>query len=724
MTRHAVRPSRFAHFFAIATGLFGCGSSEAEAEPELPPPGDAIVRFDLADAPMALGAVPWPSELYRDASGRIAIGELPNPMTDAPTLVATRELLGARDGFCATCNAVFAIEGGLDLDALPDAGEGEPDLHDAVVLVDVDPESPELGRTFPLRWQWDEAAGWLSLRPARGVALSGARRYAYVVTDAASGADELPIGPAPRFSAVLESDDTDDSLSTAVDVMTPVLDTLDELGLSRAHVRGLAPFTTEDPTADLRAIRAAVHAAAPATVHVDAVFTGDAIDELLGVPGEDRPGIDVPPAEGVAGAASIRHATTAIVVAGRFTAPRFVDGSGSEVGATSRDDAGDPIARSHEDVPFLLIVPEGIDLSRAPVVIAHHGFNASRITGFVLADTAGRAGFAVLAIDAYQHGERAASARDEEHAMRGGLDGADGFSETQPLDVSARVFGLTGGDPSLTLLPAYPLAAFEQFAADVMSAVRLVHGGDLQALRDADPGLAGLAFDPDRIAFVGNSMGAVVGTAVVAVEPLVRAAVLDVMPGSIVETLAESGEFRPLTTDVLLPRIGVTGPFDEVERALLFDPTVDLYRWALEPVDPLALAPYLVRERVAGPAPHLLVQLAGHDEVAAPPASESVVAAAGIPAAGDLRFAPIDPVVLPLVSGADAPAVAAVRWDGAMHGMLEVARQTSRYAEPLDVPLKPADAPLSRANPLESVHAQIETFLATFAAGGPVTVIP
>jgi dienelactone hydrolase len=691
--------------------LTACGESEADP---LPPPGDAIVRFDLADAPMRLGAVPWPSELYRDAKGRIALGEIDNPYSSAPMLTATRELLATRDGFCTTCNIVLEIEGGL----IPPDVRDAPQLDDALVLVDVDPESPELGRTFPLRMQWDESAGRLSLRPARGSTLAARRRYAFVVTDAAHGSDDLPIGPAPTFAAV--RDGTDDRWAHATATLEPALAELEALGLPRARVRGLAAFTTEDPTADLRAIRSVIRAGPPAAAIVDRVFTGDAIDDLLGVPATDRPGIDVRPAEGIDGTSSIRHATTAIVIAGRFPAPRFVEGSGTDVGATTRDAAGSPIATRVEDVPFVLIVPRDVDLRRLPVVVAHHGFNASRVTGFALADTAGHAGFAVLAIDAYQHGDRAASATDGEHAMRN-VDGPDGFAETVALDVSARVFGLLPPDPALTLYPAYPLGAFEQFAADAMAAVRFVADGDLSSLRAADPILAQLAFDRERIAYLGNSMGAVVGTSVATVEPDVRAVVLDVMPGSIMETLAESGEFRPLSEDLLMPRIGVDEEFDEIERAMLFDPTVDLFRWVLEPVDPLALARSLVHERVAGSAPHILVQLAGHDEVAAPPASESVLAAAGIPAQGELRFAPVEPIALPLE---DAPAIAAIRFDGAMHGMYEVAQQTSRYAAPLDVPLLLVDPPVARTNPIEAVHVQIETFLASFGSGGPVVIVP
>jgi NAD(P)-dependent dehydrogenase (short-subunit alcohol dehydrogenase family) len=355
----------------------------------------------------------------------------------------------------------------------------------------------------------------------------------------------------------------------------------------------------------------------------------------------------------------------------------------------------------------------------------HHGFNASRTTGFAIADTAGRAGFAVLAIDAFQHGERAASATDQKHAMRGNLGGADGFAETTTFDVSARTFGLLGAPADLTLFPGYPLGAFEQFAADALSAIHLVRTGDPSALQAADPVLAGLAFDSARIAFVGNSMGAVVGTAVVNVEPDIDAAVLNVLPGSIMETLAESGEFRALMESVLLPQLGVSTDFDELERAMLFDPTVDLYRWVLEPVDPLALARTLTRERVAGPPPHLLVQLAGHDEVAAPPASESVIAAAGIAGVGQFVFADVEPVELPLpAAGAEpgAATIAAVRFEDAMHGMLEVASQASHYEDPLVPPLQPREAPTDLANPIVAVHAQLEAFLLGFRTTGQAAI--
>ncbi|HET6582720.1 MAG TPA: hypothetical protein VFG69_04720 [Nannocystaceae bacterium] len=721
MTRIAAGRRRLAIAIVLCASTGGCAEPDDE-EPE--PASTSSIRFaPVADGPLAFGAVPFPSELYRDADGRIAIGALPNPLTDEPMFAAIRGELAMRSGFCASCNITFVVDGELSSETLPASAAigATADLDDPVVLVDVDPDSPELGRAFPLRVQFEPATGRLAIRPARGHVLHGARRYAAVVTTDVRGGDDLPLAPSVDFAAVREGA-TEPALARAIAAIEPTLATLDELGLDRDRIAGLATFTTEDPTTDLRSLRASLHAAAVPAVVVDQVWSGAALDELLGIPASDGPGIDRAPAAGTEGTSAIAHATTAYVVSGTITAPRFVAGSGTDVGALERDADGRPVAGSTDDVPFVLIVPKAVDLQRLPVVVAHHGFNASRTTGFALADTAGAAGFAVLAIDAYQHGARASSADDRIHAMRGDVDGPDGFAETSQLDVSARVFGLTGGAPDMTLFPGYPLAAFEQFAADVMTTVRFVREGDLAAIRAADPALAMLAFDPERVTYVGNSMGAVVGTSVVVAEPDVHAFVLDVMPGSIVETLAESAEFRPLMETLLLPVLGVEPTFDEVERAMLFDPTVDLVRWMLEPVDPLALAPALVGDRET-PAPDLLVQLASHDEVAAPTTSESVVAAAGIPGVGAFAFATIESVTTPVRGNVDGATIAAMRWEPAMHGMLEVSRQSSRWDEPLEPPLVARDA-TTITNPIEGVHAQIEGFLTSFREDGRATIVP
>jgi hypothetical protein len=428
-------------------------------------------------------------------------------------------------------------------------------------------------------------------------------------------------------------------------------------------------------------------------VTIDRWRRADEIDELLGVPSEDRPGIDVPPAPGVAGTRSIVHGSISDVITGSFLAARIVSGTGTDIGTPLRDTQGQIVAGVREAVPFVLTLPKVPAGGQFPLAVAHHGFNASRVTGFAWAETAARAGVAVLAIDAFQHGERAASARDTMHAVRGDLAGADGFAETDALDVSARVFGVVGAAEGLQLFTGYSLGALLQFGADIASAVRVVRDGALaQALRDHG-GAEFAGFDTQRIGFIGNSLGAVVGASVLVAEPDVHFAVQNVPPGSIVETLAQSPEFRPLVDALFLPILGVGGPFDEVDRHLLFDPLVDLSRWILEPIDPLALAPYLVLDPVRqGTPPEILFQVAALDEVAAQLATQSMLAATG--------------------------AVNVTRYDPAGHGMLEVLNQSSRYEPPAAPPFVSRPAELPIANPIVAEHEEIEAFLAD-SVGSP-----
>jgi hypothetical protein len=668
---------------AVHASLSGCPPASVPS---------AVARFELSQkGAMDWGDVPFPSDLYRDEAGAIRIGALPTTTEETPLLSAMRDLLQKRDGFCATCNSYFSIDGEIDVAGLP---AGSASASDAVLLADVDSSSPERGRLFPLSVEWNAQRHLLGVRPVRGIALHRNRRYAAVLTNALHASDGSPVAPTETFRQVRSRRTSDDAaIERARATLAPTFDELERIGVGRSRIAALASFTTEDVTADVVAARAAVQGGAPLEVVIERRRRGAEIDELLGIPSEDRPGIDVPPAEGVAGTRSIAHGWIDEVITGYFVAPRIVTGAGTDIGTALRDERGQIVAGAREHVPFVLTLPAVPAGAQVPVVVAHHGFNASRVTGFASANTAARVGVAVLAIDAFQHGERAASAHDDVNAIRGDLPGADGFAETVVLDVSARVFGLVGAAPGLELFPAYSLGAFLQFCGDITSAVRVVREGTLaQALRDG--GLAEFdGFDTGRIGFIGNSLGAVVGASVLVAEPDVRFGVQNVQPGSIVETLALSPEFRPIVDGLFLPIFGIEGPFDEVERHLLFDPVIDLSRWILEPIDPLALAPYLLLDPVRqGGAPQMRFQIAALDEVAAPLATQSMLAATG--------------------------STHVTRYDPAAHGMLEVVDQSSLYVPPAAPPFVLRDVELPIANPIVPEHDEIAAFLAANVTAG------
>ena len=526
---------------AVNAALDGC--------PVRPAPS-AVAHFAPATNAMDWGDVPFPSDLYRDATGAIRFDVADGRTDTRPARCATR---WQRDGFCATCNVYFPVEGEIDLATLP--ANDTPALGDAVLLADVDPQSPERGRLFPLRLEWNPARHLLALRPVAGIALHRSRLYAAVLTTALQPARPA-VAPGGTFrQARRRSSSADAEIERARTVLAPALDELERLGIGRNRIVALASFTTEDVTADVLSARAAVQGGPPFEVVIERWRRGEEIDELLGIPGEDRPGIDVPPAAGVAGTRSIVHGAIGDIISGYFVAPRIVSGTGTDIGTALRDERGAIVAGPREHVPFLLTLPAVRTGAPVPIVVAHHGFTASRTTCFASSNTAARAGVAVLAIDAFQHGDRAATTHDDVNAIRG-VPGPDGFAETDNLDVLAHVFGLVGAAPGLELFPGYPVGAFLQFGADVASAVRVAREGSLaQALRDGGmPDFAG--FDPQRIGFIGNSLGAVVGASVLTAEPDVRAGVQNVPPGSIAETLAQSPAFRPLVDSLFLPAWG------------------------------------------------------------------------------------------------------------------------------------------------------------------------
>jgi hypothetical protein len=654
----AVSPSARASFVLfLSFAIAGC-RDDAESGP--------VARF-ATGAALALDAAPFPGD-FRRVDGALTIGALPTTKSDAPVFERLRALLASRDGFCATCNVYFPVDGALDPASVPRATEGGP--TDAVVLIDASPDSPEYGRFFPLETEWSARRTTLALRPAPGIALRPRHRYAAAITNSLHGAD----GAALRASGAFEP-------------LRPELSAdLVAAGVAAERIVAATVFSTEDVLADLRDARTEVWRGEAPTVVVDRVWrAGEELDELMGVPSEDRAGIDVPPAEGEEGTRSIRHEGVALVIGGRLLAPRLVSGIGVEIGELTRDSAGRVTRASIDEVPFVLSIPEGADLGALPVVIHQHGFNASRATGFVLMETLARAGAAVFSVDAYQHGERAASARDELHALRGeGVEGADGIAETDLLDVSARVFGLSGVAAGEELYPGFPLSAFVQFSADVCSSVRFVVEGDLAPLREADASLVGLGF-VERVGYVGNSMGAVVGTGVMSAEPRIDRAVLDVPPGSIIDTLAISPAFRPLVMFVFMPMLGLDGAqFDELEARTVMHPLIDLYRWAFEPIDPLALARHLELDREVEGTPSILFQTAALDEVAWTRATDAFLEA--------------------------AQASLVTRYEEAGHGMMEVQAERSAWEPPYEPPLELRLEPVDLSNPIDAVHDEITAF--------------
>ena len=719
----------------------------------------AVIRVVSLGSPGAPDFLP--SAFPSDATWRTETGvRLPSwprrARADGALLDLLESTLAARDGFCTTCNVYFPLDvptpasradGGpgfgkaIDESTLP-RHLGDSDMgaeqapsgmtasaDDSVLLMDADPASPGLGALVPIAISYDAERQLLILRPARGHVLRQSRRYAAIVTNRVLDVSGRPVAADENFRRLRDGEGATAGIDLGADGFP-----LDEItagnlrsAVAAASVLGVAPseivamtvFTTDAVTDDVERLWQLDTEGPAPTARLERRYPNEDtdLDGLFGIPAQARPGSDIVAAEGTEGRLGMVHATVGHVLLGSFPATRITSGEGADLGVPLRDEAGNLLQSGTDAVPFALVIPDARPAGPVQVLITQHGLLGSRAQALALADTAGAAGVAVLAIDAFQHGARAATATDERNAIRD-LPGADGLSEADDDDVLMRVFALRGAPDGLSMHPGAQLGTLLQMASDLMTTVRLVQEGGLDPLVAAIPELAAITFDRQRIHLHASSLGTLAARAVVVAGGGAVARVMwTVPPGSVAETIEESITFRPLADLLIHPRFGV-GSLDEIRHKAVFEPWVDAMRWALESIDPLALSPYVLTAPIHDqPPPLLRCQLAGLDSIAAPPATESMVAATGLPMVGPATFAAIDGIDAledGMVTSPSGPVGAGChRFAVANHFMLTRSRETSSHTPPLVPPLMRRAMVIEFDNPTVEVHRQITDMLQT-----------
>lgn len=688
-------------------------------------PGPASVHFVVPDVGVIdWGEVPFPSDLYRDASGAIAIGALPVPARFQRAWEGVRDQVSLRSGFCVACGIFFRIDGALDPTSVPaDAAVGgSASLADAILLVDVEPGSSDEGTLIPLRVEWRPADGWLGVRPVRGVVLRARHHYAAVVTSRLRAADGSSLAASPLFASVRDGESgTSPALVRARGVIGPALDAVVAAGVERASIVGLAPFTTDDVTRDqVRLEELQTDAALPVPVAtVTRSFTTAAeLDELFGVPATPGLASDLLAADGTS--YGLDHTHVGAVVLGTFGAPRVIGGSGAEIGLPLRDASGDLELGASEDVPYALAIPSGVSPTALPVVVVLHGGGDSRAITFAFAEALARRGVAVLGIDLPLHGDRSLHPVDARNQLRQ-IDGTDGMSETSALDLFAAYAASAPPDPDLTGSMAYVEGLFVQTDADAHATLRFARLGDLSAIQAVAPELATLSFDASRIGMIGVSLGACT-EAILATDTRVSAAAMTIHGESLLEEIAESYTLRAPYEGALFSRWGVPRGLDETTEHLMFEPLWNLALWLVDRTAPgsLARATFAEPAASAGPRPDLLLVFGELDEEATLPGSDALTRALGLPGVGTFSYAPVPTATLPvqanLASGTETVTAAAVRWADATHLALYVSSQPSKVAPPVAPPFALRTTQLDVVNPTDAIQTQLATFLSSRTA--------
>ncbi len=556
---------------------------------EVEPPSSlpqALFTPSATPSETPLGLVPFPHDLYRDEQGQLKLTGFPNQSGVLADLV--QELESSTRGFGTTSGFFVSFADQIDESLLPvDGGESLRD-NSTLSLVDIDPDSNERGRRWPIYWRYNETETaylpphTLSVRLLEGIALRADTTYALIVTDeiaSASETSQMMFADAPP---------AEESLSQLWSTYEPLRTWLSSLEEGAPSLAGASIFTTQDPISELFSLRDFVHSLpAPNAREI----------ESLGVQ---------------------RGIVNYEILVGRYTAPRFQAGEipyKTEGGGIVFEADQSPIIQGEEDLRFSISIPEG-DMPEGgwPIVLYAHG-TGGNYQSFFRGDISlslAKKGLATISIDQIHHGERDGGLCDT------GVD----YSQC----VSLLFFNF--------LVPKAGRDNVRQSAIDYVSLLRMVQGLEIPADRSAFEQIA--RFNPNKIMFMGHSQGGLNGALFLAIEPQVLGGVLSGAGSNIAISLEQ--KTKPFDVNRLLTlALNVS-----VDQALdRWHPTLTLLQTFIEPGDSSNFARFWFHEPKEGYPPKSILMTIGMRDEYTPPETNFALAVAG-------RVPLVEPIAEPI----------------------------------------------------------------------------
>jgi pimeloyl-ACP methyl ester carboxylesterase len=690
------------------------------------------------DAP-AYGRAPYPTDALREGPRLGPIAGL------AGMAQQHHELIGAHlrelDGFGLRPTVEFFIQGAIDEDSIPAATRT---LGDALMVLDVDPDTAEAGAPVPFEWRYDVARNVIAGAPAIGTQLREGTRYAAVLTTDVKGANGAPVYGAAELARL--DVDPPARWHTTAEAYTE-LRAIPDL---RSRIAGIAVFTTQrasDVLVHARNVIANISAVpAPELRFTDLALifdTPQALDVLLGQARRHssglRAGQEIWGADNPSG---IAHEHIAVVATGTTTVPRFrgddcveaspgctPDGPGDETFSLGAQ--GVPKVLSIDTIPISVVLPRGVvPASGFPVVVFGHGLGGSRHDMLALAEPLTRQGYAVVAIDQWGHGSR-----------YNNIDAGNNLGDKPDFTGSRALRDGFGDDTG----PSAYLDFFEGFLN--MGAIRdsirqsTLDFARVAQLIQSNPALTALGspfsatprFDPTRVAYLGQSFGAIIGANLSAIEPSIDLFVLGVAGGGLVDYIFPNS---PSIADddtgalqVAEVQYGATGTLDK------FHPLVGALQSVFDGADSLTFARHALRDRftienqVVGRR-HVVVIEVMDDEVVPNVSTEALARAYGlhvlrpnlVPPEGMLQ------VESPASANVNSQTAVLVQYSPATHGYNWSAQQGTREYVPGgphagEEPFPKLAMPITINEPIYETLDQVAQVLATHFADDVPRVI-
>ena len=376
--------------------------------------------------------------------------------------------------------------------------------------------------------------------------------------------------------------------------MKPIFDYFSQAGITRDNIAIAFTFTTQGIYDDFMVLKQQLDAMPAPTPIFSNKYLGDAMVGAFYGAVESQTGIDFP------------HDAVGGVLTGAFTSPNFVSNPLS--GHFEKGDDGKFVQFGDNVVPFILVLPKGT--GPFPVVIFQHGITRTKMDALAIANTFASIGVATISMDLVLHGDRAGDYMNNE------------TGELVPdgqLDPSGALF----------INLAYIRTArdnIRQSNLDQMMMVKMLQAG-VDYTDDNVPDLL-----PAGFTYVGQSLGAMTGTNLMAICGAIKAAVLNVDGGNISALLTNSPTFAPVINQKLAEN-GIVAGTPQYAQFWLMAQTV------IDSADSINYAPYVLSGDLSGQSKYVLMHEAIGDQVI-PNLSGDAIARAFGP-----NFPQVEPVV-------------------------------------------------------------------------------
>lgn len=234
-----------------------------------------------------------------------------------------------------------------------------------------------------------------------------------------------------------------------------------------------------------------------------------------------------------------------------------------------------------------------------PVLLCGHGLGGDKDDCTVAVDIAGAEGWAVVAIDAVEHGD---------HPLQTEAD----LDLIEPL----KIFAIRAIPPGINGLRLRD--NFRQSAWDKLMVVRAIEGG-----LDVD-GEGSTDLDAEHLVYLGASLGGIMGPEPLALSDGFDAGILFVGGGRLTQIIEDSVSFAPLVAIMAPPE------WSDGDLARAFPQLQAL----VDGGDAMTFGPRVLLDRFHGSPPHTVLMLAHEDEVVPNSTNENLARALGLPGLG------------------------------------------------------------------------------------------